>query len=322
MLAAFWKSVGGGLSERWLERLFGPAFLFWALGLILWIGPENLPAYWDRLEDLRVVTQSALLIGALLVLAVSDRLMKAFSLPVLRFLEGYWGWPLRRLAAWMAGKRRNSIIRQRYRWSELIQKREAGTLGWRESRELAHLESERRYTPRDPEDAMPTRFGTMLRAAETRPRQRYGLDPVLLWPHLWLHLPDRVREDLSAVRTELDRTADLWLWGLFFLLWGLVKAAVMLFGRGWGWQSAVVWVGLACGWLLVAYEMALQTARSFVDLLLAVFDSQRWVLYEALHGPAPTESGEAEIDVGDALTRFVQRGMTKKPISYVEPKED
>ena len=46
MLTGFWASVGEGLSEKWLKRRFGPAFLFWAGGLLLWIGPANLSDRW------------------------------------------------------------------------------------------------------------------------------------------------------------------------------------------------------------------------------------------------------------------------------------
>ncbi|RME38357.1 MAG: hypothetical protein D6794_05505, partial [Deltaproteobacteria bacterium] len=175
MLSSFFESIGEGLSEKWLDRLFGPAFLFWAGGLLLWVGPRNLAAKWTELAALPAVTQSALLVGALLVLAASDRLGSAFSLPVLRLLEGYWPWPLRRLAAWKAVRRRARVTKSRYRWNELMQKREKETLPWQEARELARLEGDRRYTPPNLDDVMPTRFGDVLRAAETRPRQRYGL---------------------------------------------------------------------------------------------------------------------------------------------------
>lgn len=300
MLSSFWESIGEGLSEKWLERLFGPAFLFWTGGLLLWIGPQNLAARWEALAALPAVTQAALLIGALLVLAASERLGSAFCLPVLRFLEGYWPWPLRRPAAWIAARRRARVQRSRYRWNELMQKREQAPLPWPEARELARLEAERRYTPRDLEDVMPTRFGDVLRAAETRPRQRYGLDPVLLWPHLWQGLPEAVRADLAAARAALDRLAEAWLWGLLFALWS--------FAWPWAWVIALVW-------LAVAYELLVQAARPFADLILAAFDTHRWALYQSLRWPLP-ESSDVEKAAGEALTRFVQRDMLDAPVKY------
>jgi len=172
--------------------------------------------------------------------------------------------------------------------------RQAGTLSWREQRELARLETWRGHTPRDEQDLLPTRFGSILRAAETRPRQRYGLDAVLLWPRLWLLLPENVRQDLSVARERLDGLATAWGWGLLFLGW--------TFAWRWAWVIALLWMA-------VVYLLLLESAQAFADLLVSTFDTQRWQLYEALHRPLPSESGAAEIAAGQALTRYVQRGM-------------
>lgn len=303
MLSSFWESVGKGLSEKWLKRLFGPAFLFWAGGLLLWIGPQNLAAKWDELAALPLVTQSALLIGALLALAASDRLMDAFNLPVLRLLEGYYPWPLRWLAAWRARRRAKQVMKKKRRWSDLMLKREESGLTWAEQRELARLEAWRHHTPRDAADVMPTRLGDILKTAETRPRQRYGLDPVLLWPHLWLGLPENVRSDLAAARARLDRMAQAWAWGLLFALWGFVTPWALV---------------IALLWMLTAYALALSAAETFADLLLAAFDAHRWRLYQALRWPLPASS-DAEPAAGAALTRFVQRGMVDAPVTYQHP---
>ncbi|MFN3763291.1 MAG: hypothetical protein ACK4WK_08845 [Anaerolineae bacterium] len=301
MLTSFFESLGEDLSKKWLERLFGPAFLFWAGGLLLWLASQNLSARWDELTALPPVTQAALLIAALLLLAASDRLGEALSFSVLRFLEGYWGWPLRWLAAWRVHQRQKDEQRARQRQSSLLLKQDEGTLTAAERRELARLEARRRYTPRDLDNLAPTRLGDILRTAETRPRQRYGLDPLLLWPHLWLLLPESIRAELGSARARLDRLAQAWLWGLLFALWSFV----------WPWARVI-----ALAWMGLAYALLLQAAAVFCDLVLAAFDTQRWRLYEALRWPLPAQSGEAEIASGQALTRFLQRGMTDHPIRF------
>jgi hypothetical protein len=42
MLTNFLTELTKDLRGKWLERLFGPAFLFWAGGLLLVIGPQGL----------------------------------------------------------------------------------------------------------------------------------------------------------------------------------------------------------------------------------------------------------------------------------------
>ncbi len=306
MLSSFWKSVGEGLSEKWLERLFGPAFLFWAGGLLLWVGPQNLDEKWAEISALPAVRQGALLIGALLILAASSRLMEALHLPLLRLLEGYWPWPFRWLASWCVGWRRKRVLDKKRRWGVLILKREEESLTWKEQRELARLEAWRYYTPRDVGDILPTRLGNILKTAETRPRQRYGLDPVLLWPHLWLALPENARRDLAAARSRLDRTVEAWGWGLLFAGWS--------FAWPWAWVIALLWMA-------VAYALALWAAYPFADLLLATFDTHRWRLYRSLRWPLPESSAE-ERAAGAALTRYIQRGMLDAPVKYERGKED
>lgn len=301
MLTSFWETAGKDLSQKWLERLFGPAFLFWAGGLALWFGPRNLPARWDELNALPAGTQALVLLGALLVLAASDRLVEALTFDILRFLEGYWGGPLRPLAEWRIRLRQRKEQKARERQSALMLRQDKGTLTLSERQELAHLQARRQSTPRDLEDLTPTRLGDLLRVAETRPGQRYGLDPVLLWPRLWLLLPDSMRTELAAARAHLDRMAQAWFWGLLFALWSFA----------WPWA----WV-IALAWMWIAYRLTLQAASTFCDLVLATFDTQRWRLYEALRWPLPRQSGEEEIAAGEALTRYLQRGMTSAPVVW------
>jgi hypothetical protein len=47
---------------------------------------------------------------------------------------------------------------------------------------FARLDSRRRRRPSDPNRLLPTQIGSILRAAETRPADRYGLDAVVVWP--------------------------------------------------------------------------------------------------------------------------------------------
>lgn len=65
--------------------------------------------------------------------------------------------------------------------------------------------------------------------------------------------------------------------------------------------------------------LRLGKALIFCGLLLAAFDTQRWRLYEALRWPLPAQSGAEELAAGQALTRFIQRGMMDAPLQWVDP---
>lgn len=306
MPSSLLSSFGEALSKKWVDRLFGPGMVFWGLGLLIGLGPQALTDRWKVFLAASLAEQTAPVILGLAVLMVMDRLVESLSPWVLRFLEGYWLPPFRWAAAWVISIRQKSIQKKRQRRSALSLKRKDGQdLTKKERLELGMLESELYYTPRDDEDITLSRLGDILRTAEKRPYQRYGLDAVLFWPRLWGLLSEEIREDLGASRGQLDRWAQIWFWGLLFLVWGVVNPWALLIGFIWMWA---------------AYRMAAQAAMEFCDLVLAVFDTQRWLLYEALRWPLPSQSGQAERTAGEALTRCIQRGMGEK-IFYQHPKE-
>ena len=89
MLDKFWESIGTDLAQRWLEYIFGPAFLFWAGGFLLYA----LKTGWQELlNDALALTQFkqiSWIVLALFILVFSSLLMQAIRFPILRFLEGY-----------------------------------------------------------------------------------------------------------------------------------------------------------------------------------------------------------------------------------------
>jgi len=293
MLTDFLTELTKDLPGKWLERLFGPAFLFWAGGLLFVVGPQGLAAWWEQLLTLPALAQVGWLAAALLVLNASAALMERLRLPLLRLLEGYWPWPLRLLEAPLSALVRRRVQRQRERWSDLMQQRESHSLTPAERMELARLEQARLDVPPDLADLRPTAVGNILRGMERRVVHRYGLDPVLLWPRLWLLLPEDARQEIAAARESLDRMAEAWGWGLCFLVWA--------FWQPWAAPIALVW-------MLLAAWLARSPARTFAVLVQSAFDLYRWRLYEALHFPAPEEKGDAERAAGQSLTRYIQRG--------------
>lgn len=301
MLVKFWEGIGDRLSENWIHLLFGPAFLFWGggIGIIIWkIGFYQV---WNWMSTRDVPTELAVLVLGVLILSVSSAGMQYVRFFFLRLLEGYWFWPFNYLALLAIRFNRWKILKDRKRWNVLMDKKDSGMLTFLERRELANLEIRGHYSPADLNDCMPTSLGNILCSAETAPRHKYGLDPVICWPRFWLLLSKDMQETLNASRQQLDTMVELFSWGVFFLVWVI----------WWRWAILVSLV-----WIVCAYLLAIQSATVYADLIEATFDTKRFILYESVYWPLPKKTGEIEITIGKQLTAFLWRGYTEKPIEF------
>lgn len=139
---------------------------------------------------------------------------------------------------------------------------------------------------------LPTRLGNILRAAETRPIGKYGLDAVTCWPRIWLILPKEDREEVAAVRATMDDGIRLLLWSLLSFVWA-----------PWVWWLAL----LSAVAVFVSYHVTIAAATNFADIVESLFDTRRMLLYEALGWPKPNTPAE-ERDLGESLTRYLLRG--------------
>ena len=307
MFTALWSGLGGKVAEKWAALLLSPALAFWTGGLLAWVwahggftgrvsGWAELAEWWRReVEATGTVAPVVFVVFALLVVASSARLVEALTVPVLRLLEGYWPrWadPLRRQ---LLGRRAKRIGTLEDRWRELARRR--GTLDADEYAEYVELNTRRAAIPVDRRARMPTRLGDLLRAAEARPRHRFGLDAVVCWPRLWLLLPEPVRSEVAGARARLDSAAQLWVWGLLFCGW-----------------AALAWWALAPGLVVmaVAYRSAFVNAAAYGELVQSTFDLHRSLLYEKLRLPFPDDPQE-ELSAGKRLTSLLERGPALDP---------
>ena len=302
MLGQFWEKAGEGLSGKWIEHVFGPAFLFWIGGALILMQKFDFYDSWEWLTSRDVLSQTIFLIASLFIIIGSSKLMESLRFIFLRILEGYWGGIFSRLAKWLSEKKYNSIKRGREKWSVLqIKYEQSGTLTFSEKRELAQLEFSGRHAPADFGNFMPTALGNVLRSAEVSPRKKYGLDAVVCWPRLWLLLPKDVQETLTESRQSLDNKVELFAWGLFFIFWAI----------WWKWALLI-----AFGWMFFSYRLALQSAYIFADLLESVFDLYRWDLYKSTHWILPQKTGSGEVALGEQLTQFLLDGTIDNPKKY------
>lgn len=292
MLTTFFESIGKGLSERSVALIFSPAFLFWGGGALILAWQHGLQDTFSWLRSLSLPEQIAILLLALLLLTLSTALMGRLHFTFLRWLEGYWPWPLHRLSIELGRRYARKLQKRRNEWNKLMAKRESGEITPEERRRLAELDRFGHYTPADPEYCMPTALGNTLRALEIAVRNRYGLDAVAVWPYLWLLLPEGVQNELSSARQQLEALAELWFWGLLFLAWGYV------------WPWAVI---ISLVWMTVVYRFALSAACVFSDLMMAAFTLHRFSLYDKLNWSRPPV-GVEEISHGERLSEYLWRG--------------
>src|SRR5215469_1707758 len=151
MLSAFWSGLGGEFARQWVARILTPAFAFWIGGLaaVWWHGHgQDVRAHgWSHelsvtagwLRHLPGLAQGVLVVGGLLLIAVSALAAEHLTQPLLRLLEGY-GWHPRWLRDQLTGYRR----RRYHRWDErvtvLATRQRLGTLKPGEFSELEELE--------------------------------------------------------------------------------------------------------------------------------------------------------------------------------------
>ncbi|MFI6299053.1 hypothetical protein ACIBEJ_46210 [Nonomuraea sp. NPDC050790] len=300
MFGSVWAPLGGKVADRWATLLLSPVLAFWGGGLLAWVwshgGFGGAASGWTALErqwrqafaTATPVAEVALIVVALLVVAASARLVESLTLPALRVLEGYWPpWagPLRTALVRARGRR---IDRDAERWRALAVRQ--AELSPAERSRYARLDARRAAVPPLPGDRMPTRLGDLLRAAERRPRQRYGLETVVCWPRLWLVLPEQARADVGAVRARVDEAARLWVVGLAFAVWVFLT-----------WWALVV----ALAVMMVAYRMLLSAAADYTVLLQSCFDLHRKILYEELGVAWETREEPGD---GERVTAFLARG--------------
>jgi hypothetical protein len=306
VLTSFWSGLGGKLAERWTAVVLTPAFGFWLIAALAWVWSTDrddvrrlgwTSAIDQRLEGLTHASgfvQAMFVVVALLVVVGTGLAARKLALPVLRFLEGYWRLPLlagvgRKLREHHAKR----MEKDASRWRALHAKG-IGRLDPDEVLEFQRMDMRLLRVPRDPKRILPTRLGNILRVAESRPGDRYGLDAVTCWPRLWLLLPENTRTQIATARERLDIGAEVW-------LYSLVTVAL----------TPVAWWALPLGVAsaLVTNRVMLLQAAQFGDLVQATFDVHRGLLYNALRWPLPANPKD-ERDSGQAMTKYLRRGAT------------
>jgi hypothetical protein len=304
----FWESVGEKLADRW-AAISIPALVFWLGGLLTWVrghgGFHALKAPADWLAKQPGPTQIAIVLAVLLGIAASGVLVARLTAPVLRLMEGYWPRFLdavRRPLANRAGRRAESIDTD---FQAVAGPVLTGTPAPtpQQRADFTQLTQRWRRFP-GPGRYQPTRVGNTLRAGESRPVDKYGLDAVALWPHLWLLLPETARTELAAARGSLDTAVGAFIWGMLFVIF-----------TPWTPWAAVAGLVVAA----IAYRLWIpDRAEVYADLVEAAFDLHRGALYRQLRWPMP-DNPQDERAKGRQLTAYLLRGASGTSPSFTSP---
>jgi hypothetical protein len=281
MLTSLSGGLLGLLDRRFVLSAWLPAMLLWGgLGalVVTGIGWPTAVHWWLTRPG---QFQATLLVLALAWITFCAYLLAALVPVFIRIGEGYWPRWMSRLASW--GRNRH-LARQ----AELG--KDAAAFGRR------HADYPLRAS-----SVMPTRLGNILRAAEDHALDRYDINAIVVWPRLYVVLPDQFTGALAAAKTPLDLMAVIGALATAFTVAGTTIAAIML-----PWYAA-----LACGGggLLVgclAYAGAVQAAGPYAQLIRAGFDVHRGLLLDAAGLRRPRTYGEERGQWGQLCHLWLQ----------------
>jgi hypothetical protein len=262
MLTSLAGGLPGFLGRRFLITAWLPALLFWGgFGALVITGTgwHEATGWW-----LRQPVQFRIVLVALALAWVTffAYLLAAWTPLAIRLGEGYW--PQRRPWSGLYRRRRDKYVARLRSLDPVTFPRLYIDYPLRESR------------------VMPTRLGNILRSAEDHAAERYQINSVVVWPRLYVLLPDQFTAAVADAKTPLDLMAALGALATFFAVAGTAVAAVLL-----PWYAALACFagGALVAWL--SYEGAVQTARPYGQLIRAAFDVHRGLLLDAIGWSRP-----------------------------------
>jgi hypothetical protein len=157
------------------------------------------------------------------------------------------------------------------------------------------------YVPRDL--VQPTRFGNALVAGGQRVQNRWGLDPMAVWPRVHALLTPEQQQLEADARTDLA-----------FLINASAGAAIISVAAAGNWLAGGSWNGRGVGIIVSAvvaavfYRFAADAATKWVaDVQGSFIDVTRKDLFERL-GVARADSHDDELRRGQELSVFLLRG--------------
>ncbi|HOO54362.1 MAG TPA: hypothetical protein PLX30_09005 [Methanothrix sp.] len=292
MFNSFLNKMAGDIAQRWSNSSIMPALAFWIGGLITLIHSQGWK--WDVIikftSGVDIAQGLIFAFSGLILVTVSSSLMRWFQLPLLQFAEGYWPSKFNNIKLFFIHHQKQILSEKEQIWNELAKRYD--TLEGVELDKYATIDSDLDNYPSNQKLLLPTRVGNILRAAEEYPFLRYGLNIFVVWPRLWLILPENVKQELNFARATLNDRVLLMTWSFAFSIWAIWNLWALIFS----------FLGV-----VIAYIGLVHAAYAYSDLMRATFDLHRNDLFKALDFPLP-ECGK-EYQSGKMLTHYLKRNL-------------
>ncbi|MBP2329697.1 hypothetical protein JOF56_010082 [Kibdelosporangium banguiense] len=256
----FLSSLGGKLAERWVTTLVLPGALF-VVAVVCAVQLGHRDAFdfvpltnWGVREASRLPI-AATAIGLLLGAGAAAMAAQAVG----RLVEAVWVNPWRGPAKWVA----RPVVALR---GKLFDR--AGA--------KAKVNPVSVYRPRQP-----TWIGDRFRLLNSRITAQYhGLQLGLVWPRLWLLVPESVRTPVQAAESRFRSAVTLVGWGVLYMVLGF-----------WWYPAAIAGFGAA----LVGWRRTRSATEALTTLMEATVDTHLDTLATALGHPVPANGITADL---------------------------
>ena len=200
-----------------------PAFFFWGGVFLIWFLTHDCVIQLDQSDIIRGI----LLVAAFcLLVIVSSNLVEWATFPTFRMLEGYWKpeWDVLPLIGPYITKHekkaqqlKENLKNKRDILKELDKKEiEEGHLSREDQEKYTTILLEITNYPEHENYVRPTLLGNIISAAAEYPYLRYGLEFNVVFPRLFLVLPEPFQKKLEESRKVLNERIRLVIWGLLF----------------------------------------------------------------------------------------------------------
>jgi hypothetical protein len=297
VIDSIFRTVSGRASQRMFgAALLTAAFLGAAVGAWSVHDSGALVARSTRWLNGRSGFEQGLATAAVLVgVTLVAFIVLAMTPQILRWLEGYWPAWLEPVRARLVRRITNAADRDAAAMQELE----------REQRPDSRLDQRLRRLPSVAERYMPTVLGNLVRAAQTRPIDKYGIDPVAIWPHLFLVIPEPTQKEITAAVSALERAVMAVFWCVLFVVL-----------TPWVWWAAPLGIAAA---VLLQRTVVHGAAKTHAELIEAAIDLHRLDLYRKLRWPLPANPAE-EPELGRQLVSYLRYGSDSAKPTFTDDK--